>query len=238
MPKGLGMSAFDDHLVYASSTDTPPTRNPASWRPSSPAWKSRREAILDAATELFAERGYHGTSMADLAEKVGLRKPSLFHHFSTKDALYNAVFERLIENLASIVVSEAATEGSYVVRLDRMTEAIVTAFGVQTAAASLLIREMMDWSPFARARFRETMLPVLEAAERFVREGQAAGEFVGNLEPRQVVLSVLSMYLQPFTIGNAIALFSGTSPFEPSFLEERRTELRIQLHRLLLPSRT
>ena len=43
--------------------------------------RPRREEILDQATQLFAERGYEGTSMADLAERVALRKASLFHHF-------------------------------------------------------------------------------------------------------------------------------------------------------------
>ena len=41
----------------------------------------RKEVILEAATRLFAERGYEGASMADLAELVGLRKASLFHHY-------------------------------------------------------------------------------------------------------------------------------------------------------------
>jgi TetR/AcrR family transcriptional regulator len=230
------MSLYEEPL-YAAASEPPPSRSPSSWRPSSPTWKNRRECILDAATELFAERGYHGTSMADLAEKVGLRKPSLFHHFATKDALYNAVFERLIEQLGGIIMSEAQTEGTFVVRLDRMTEAIVTALGVQASAASLCIREMMDWSPFARGRFRDTLLPVLQAAEKFVQDGQAAGEFVSNVDARHVVLSVMAMYLQPFTIGNALEVFTGSQPFDAGFLEARRTELRIQLHRLLLPSR-
>jgi AcrR family transcriptional regulator len=43
--------------------------------------KLRKEEIVAEATRLFAERGYEGTSMGDLAERVGLRKASLFHHF-------------------------------------------------------------------------------------------------------------------------------------------------------------
>src|SRR5215831_12665716 len=61
--------------------------------------KPRKEEILDAATRLFAERGYEGASMNDVAERVGMRKASLFYHFATKDALYEAVLDRLVEGL-------------------------------------------------------------------------------------------------------------------------------------------
>src|SRR5690606_15695429 len=50
--------------------------------------------ILDAAEALFAERGYAGTTLRDVADAVGLRIPSLYNHFPSKDALYAAVLER------------------------------------------------------------------------------------------------------------------------------------------------
>jgi len=51
------------------------------------------ERILDAAEALFAEHGYAGTTLRDVAERVGIRIPSLYNHFESKDALYAAVLE-------------------------------------------------------------------------------------------------------------------------------------------------
>ena len=53
-----------------------------------------RETVLDAAQELVQDRGLNGVSFQDIADKVGLKKPSLFHHFRSKDELALALMER------------------------------------------------------------------------------------------------------------------------------------------------
>lgn len=65
-------------------------RKPTQRRP--PA-KVRRREILDAAAAAFAERGYRGTSLADIAQVVGVSSPALIHHFPSKDSLLIAALE-------------------------------------------------------------------------------------------------------------------------------------------------
>lgn len=55
------------------------------------------ERILDAAEDLFARHGFEATSLADVADRVGIRAPSLYSHFASKRDLYVAVVERLLE---------------------------------------------------------------------------------------------------------------------------------------------
>ena len=48
---------------------------------------ARRDELTRAAARLFADRGYHGTSLADLAEALGIQKASLYHHIDSKEDL-------------------------------------------------------------------------------------------------------------------------------------------------------
>src|ERR1700733_5318792 len=140
--------------------------------------RPRREEILEEATRLFAERGYEGASMADLAERVGLRKASLFHHFASKDVLYAAVLERLIGPVSEAIKSAILTEGSFEDRLDALSDAITAVLHGQPFAARLLVREAMDWGPVIRDKLAATVQSVLQTADQFARAGQQAGVFV------------------------------------------------------------
>lgn len=69
------------------------------------------ERILDVAEELFASTGYHATSLGDIADRVGIRTPSLYNHFKNKEALYAAVLERLMAHFRPIIAAAAPQPG-------------------------------------------------------------------------------------------------------------------------------
>ncbi len=55
-----------------------------------------KERVLRVAAELFAQRGFAGTSMQDIADALGVRKPSLYKHVPSKDALYADVLDTVL----------------------------------------------------------------------------------------------------------------------------------------------
>ena len=58
-----------------------------------------RDDILDAAAQVFRQKGFHGSSMADIAEAVQLQKASLYHHVSSKQEILLALLDRALEML-------------------------------------------------------------------------------------------------------------------------------------------
>ena len=60
-------------------------------RPTRDESRDTRQALVDAGLELFAEKGYFGTSLRDIAEAIGVRDSALYHYFPSKDALFEAI---------------------------------------------------------------------------------------------------------------------------------------------------
>ena len=195
--------------------------------------RPRKEEILDIATSLFAERGYEGTSMNDVAERVGMRKASLFYHFTTKDALYEAVLDRLVSRVAVPLGAAYSSDGTFAERLDAAADALTTVLGERPFAARLLLREAMDWGPVMRGKLLERVLFVLEGGAAFVKAGQEAGAFMDG-DPKHLVLTALGAHFLPFALGQLVQRYVGIEPFDPRFVADRRLALRAQVRDMIV----
>jgi TetR/AcrR family transcriptional regulator len=68
--------------------------------------------ILDAAEDIFAERGYDGASLGEVSDRVGIRGPSLFNHYKNKRELYATVLERLLDPFFELLDQQIAQPAS------------------------------------------------------------------------------------------------------------------------------
>jgi AcrR family transcriptional regulator len=191
---------------------------------------------LDEATRLFAERGYEGTSMADLAERVGLRKASLFHHFASKEELRRAVLERLVTRFAQVISETLASSPSsadFALRLDSLTDAMIGIMQEQPYAARLLLREAMEWGPNDGGALGDALASSLELGEKFLLAGQQTSTVRAG-DAKHMVASVMAIHLLPFAIGGVMERFTGGSPWTESFIAARREAVKAHLRALLL----
>ena len=66
--------------------------------------KERREQLLDIGRRLFAERGFDGTSIEEIAAQAGVSKPVVYEHFGGKEGLYAVVVDREVERLSTVTM--------------------------------------------------------------------------------------------------------------------------------------
>jgi AcrR family transcriptional regulator len=114
----------------------------------------RRAQILDTAAELFAERGFHGVSMAELGAACGITGPALYRHFASKDALLAEMLVSISEELLRVGTEQVRAAGS----VEEALEALV-AWHVDFALhhEPLIVVQDRDWAALpeeARERVR------------------------------------------------------------------------------------
>jgi AcrR family transcriptional regulator len=143
-----------------------------------------------AAAEIeFADHGFAGTRLEDIAARVGLTRPSLLHHFPTKEGLYNAVVERLVARLRLSLLDGMTTRGSFSDRLAATVGRFSEHLFRDPTPAKILVRELQDARGPGERLLKEQVIPLLEFAEGFVR--QAGGkELPLGLDIRAAILDV------------------------------------------------
>jgi AcrR family transcriptional regulator len=103
-----------------------------------------REQFIAAAQHLFAERGFYGTSIAAIAEELGLTKQALLHHFGSKEKLYGEVLQRLSGPLLESTREIAGSEMDPAEQLEELVVAQYRGHMHDQDAARLIMRELLD----------------------------------------------------------------------------------------------
>jgi len=107
-------------------------------RGASVASEAMKQAILDAATDVFAESGYRAGSVRTIAEKVGITDAGVLHHFGSKNALLAAVLEWRDERVAPLLPDPRTSGVETFVGLLRVAEYIPTEPGIARLHCTLL----------------------------------------------------------------------------------------------------
>ena len=100
----------------------------------------RREQLLDVGKALFAERGFDGTSVEELALRAGVSKPVVYEHFGGKEGLYAVVVDREVQRLITSFTA-ALTGDDPRVLLEQATLALLTYVEDESDGFRILVRE-------------------------------------------------------------------------------------------------
>lgn len=136
-----------------------------------------RERILDAASTEFAEHGFAGARVDEIAARAGVNKAMLYYHVGDKRALYTAVLLRNFDRVSAAIEAALARGGSSRERLEHVIGAMTAIVRQYPDHPRIVLREVASGAANLPDDVLRRMLEVVDVVRTLLVEGVAAGEF-------------------------------------------------------------
>lgn len=166
-----------------------------------------RTDIIEAATRVFSERGYHAASMTEIAAEVGIQKPSLYHHVRKKEDLLFAIHEQLIDELTEETLAVVATSTTPSEKLTAVLHASMRFIAHRKAAVTVFLQ---DRHVLTGERWRELVVKrdfYEQLVNGIIAEGTASKQFI-DVPPPIAARGALAMANWCYTWFNADGKFA------------------------------
>ena len=173
------------------------------------------ERLLEAADAAFARAGFEGARLEDIAGAAGIRRPSLLHHFPTKEELYAAVIQRAFSRLGAALGS-ALTIGPpernvpFGEQVDQLVASYLAFLEAQPTFAPLVLREVIDGRGPGRDLILREVAPLLDLVEALVQGGRSGARL--GVPVRAAILQVACAPLVNAASGPLGPSLWGTGP--------------------------
>jgi TetR/AcrR family fatty acid metabolism transcriptional regulator len=144
----------------------------------------KRRAILHAAVRVFAEKGYHGCRIADVARAANVAYGLVYHYFRNKEELLESVFAEQWTILINAIRAIDEGPGSASEKIEAIFGFVFDVYKTAPAAVRVLILEVTRTPNTLRAgSTRETFERAMSLVADIVRQGQARGELRPDVDP-------------------------------------------------------
>lgn len=139
---------------------------------------SRRDEILTAATDLFAEKGYYATSVRDITRTVGMSKAGLYSSFRSKDSILEEIYYSVIDGMLESLEAIASSGASPAQKLRQAIVTQVTGVARRVPQLTIYYRERHHLPEETAHRIRNRRRAYQDMLESILQEGIDAGDFV------------------------------------------------------------
>ncbi len=194
--------------------------------------RSTRDVILDAAERRFADRGFDGVSVREIAADAGLKnQASLYHHFRNKKALYEAVLARGLDPIVGMVAASAELEiGPSELGSDPFLDRVVDYLSDHPQLPRLIQRAGLDDSKYLRTTVQRMVRPLYTQGLRVL---SGAGEHWDPSEMPHLAAGLYHLIFGYFADSTLLEVVLPEDPRSPASLARQRRFLKTAVGRLL-----
>ena len=199
--------------------------------PSQPEPRTRdaersKTVILEAATQLFAQKGFDATGIGEIAQLAGVARGTPAYFFGSKEALFEEVVSQLNQRAFSIVPTALGRAGENP-NSDKLIEVFIDTY-LEFHAANPEFLRVIHWISLTENRLMTqavthwiSLATMLSAVMTTLKDTPLERE-----DPRQMVLTIIGMCNAHLTYGVTVAEPLGLHTIDPGFLEARKTHLK------------
>ncbi len=157
-----------------------------------PANADKREAIMQAALELFVERGYHGTAVPHVADRAGVGAGTIYRYFANKEGLVNALYQRYKEEVGRELLENFPPDAPAREQFGRFWACMKQFVNDHPQAFAFL--ELHHHASYLDATSKEVETRLRAFTVGFIRHTQARGE-IKPIDPDVLIGIVLGMFI-------------------------------------------
>ncbi len=196
-----------------------------------------RARILESAEDAFAYYGFSGASLQDIADRVGIKKASLFYYFKGKEELYGEVIQRVFRALEGIFFPTINdTEAGYAQKIEKMIGDTFDLLAQHPNYARMLYRELLDNEEAVAETSALLFGPLFQTSAQFLQQGIDDRQ-LKPIDPMHFIISTLAATTFFFISGPLVEPHWQREVLSEAVLEERRRELLTYSLNAILPER-
>ena len=178
--------------------------------------------IRQAAVRLFKARGYHGTSVRDLAEALGIEPASLYHHFPSKEAILVDVFERTMDDMQDGLYQAVASATTPSAQLRNVVRTHVLSHIQRQDEAFVSHSELRSLTPAHHRR----IIAKRDRYEQSMRDLLAAGVKAGEFEIADIGVTTIAILMMCSGVSD---WFTRRGRLKPDKVADRYAEMVLRL---------